>query len=133
MSVVWAATSPESGLFQPAERHSEVTELSDRFSDLRSRGQGYVEVRSPHTEFPVVTLAFRGDHAVIHLMRDTVRMSLLVGDGTVVTEAEVPVMNESVAFSGEFVLNIDRAWDLVTCFIRTWAPGPLGEWSQYVA
>jgi hypothetical protein len=45
MSVVWAATSPESGLFHPVERRSEVKDLSDRFNDLRSRGQGYVEVR----------------------------------------------------------------------------------------
>ena len=25
---------------------------SDRFNELRSRGQGYVEVRSPNSEFP---------------------------------------------------------------------------------
>jgi hypothetical protein len=29
MSVVWAATSPESGLFHPVERCSEVKDLSD--------------------------------------------------------------------------------------------------------
>ncbi|MFI6495178.1 hypothetical protein [Streptomyces sp. NPDC050564] len=68
MSVVWAATSPESGLFHPVERRSEVKDLSDRFNDLRSRGQGYVEVRSPNREFPVLILAFRDDHAVVHLM-----------------------------------------------------------------
>ncbi len=85
MSVVWAATSPESGLFHPVERRSEVKDLSDRFNDLRSRGEGgYVEVRTANREFPVLTLAFRGgDHAVVHLMSDTERLSLLVGDGTV--------------------------------------------------
>ncbi|MGW6008510.1 hypothetical protein [Streptomyces sp. NPDC055210] len=132
MSVVWAATSPESGLFHPAERNSEVTELSDRFTDLRSRGQGYVEVRPPHSEFPVLLLAFRGGHAVIHLMNDPERMSLLVGDGTVPSDAEVevPVMHELAAFTGDFVLDIDRAWGLVTDFIQTWAAGSMGEWRE---
>ncbi|MFJ8153430.1 hypothetical protein ACIQ9L_14430, partial [Streptomyces sp. NPDC094468] len=67
MSVVWAATSPESGLFDPVERRTEVKDLADRFNDLRSCGQGYVEVRSPNREFPALTLAFQGDHAVVHL------------------------------------------------------------------
>ena len=132
MSVVWAATSPESGLFHPVERRSEVKDLSDRFNDLRSRGQGYVEVRSPDREFPVLILAFRDDHAVVHLMSDTERMSLLVGDGTVPSgaEVEVPIMDDLAAFTGDFVLDIDRAWELVHDFTQMWAAGPLGEWCE---
>ncbi|WP_406126098.1 hypothetical protein [Streptomyces sp. NBC_00989] len=132
MSVVWAATSPESGLFHPVERRSEVEDLSDRFDDLRSRGQGYVEVRLPNREFPVLALAFRDDHAVVHLMSDTERMSLLMGDGTVSSgaEVEVPVIDDLAAFTGNFVLDTVRAWDLVHDFIRTRAAGPLGEWRE---
>lgn len=132
MSVVWAATSPESGLFHPVERRSEVKDLSDRFNDLRSLGLGYVEVRSPTREFPVLILGFRDDHAVIHLMSDSERMSLLVGDGTVPAGAEVEVliMDDLAAFTGDFVLDIDRAWDLVHDFTQTWAAGPLGEWCE---
>ncbi|MFD7528667.1 hypothetical protein ACFV8E_13925 [Streptomyces sp. NPDC059849] len=132
MSVVWAATSPESGLFHPTERRSEVVDLSDRFNDLRSRGEGYVEVRSPNRELPVLILAFRGDHAVVHLMTDAERMSLLVGDGTVPSgaEVEVPIMDDLAAFTGSFVLDIDRAWDLVHVFAQTRAVGPLGEWCE---
>ena len=130
--MVWAATSPESGLFHPVERRSGLKDLSDRFSDLRSRGQGYVEVRSPNREFPVLILAFRDDHAVVHLMSDTERMSLLVGDGTVHSrvEVEVPIMDDLAVFIGEFVLHIDRAWDLMNGFTRTRAAGPLGEWCE---
>ncbi|MFG2440558.1 hypothetical protein [Streptomyces sp. NPDC048508] len=129
MSVVWAATSPESGQFHPVERRSEVKDLSDRFNDLRSRGQGYVEVRSPNGEFPVLILAFRDDHAVVHLMSDAERMSLLVGDGSVLSGAEVkvPIMDDLTAFTGDFVLDIDRAWDLVRYFTQTWEAGSLGE------
>ncbi|MEU9154610.1 hypothetical protein AB0D59_29630 [Streptomyces sp. NPDC048417] len=106
--------------------------LSDRFNDLRSRGQGYVEVRSPDREFPVLTLAFRDDHAVVHLMSDTERVSLLVGDGTVSsgTEVDVPIMDDLAAFTGDFVLDVDRAWDLVHDFTQTRAAGPLGEWCE---
>ncbi|GGX69467.1 hypothetical protein GCM10010358_24940 [Streptomyces minutiscleroticus] len=131
MSVLWwAATSPQSGLFDPVERRSEVKDLSDRFNDLRSCGQGYIEVRSPNREFPVLILAFRDEHAVLHLMSDTERMSLLVGDGTVPldTGVEVPIVDDLAAFMGDFVLNVERAWDLVHDFTRTGAVGPPGEW-----
>ncbi|MFJ4624692.1 hypothetical protein [Streptomyces sp. NPDC088812] len=132
MSVMWAATSPESGLFHPDERRSEVKDLSDHFNDLRSCGQGYLEVRSPDREFPVLILAFRANHAVVHLMSDTDRMSLLVGDGTVPSGAEVdvPIMDDLAVFTGNFVLDTDRAWELVHDFTQTWAAGPLGKWCE---
>ncbi|MEV6181041.1 hypothetical protein [Streptomyces sp. NPDC052015] len=133
MSVMWAATSPESGMFHPVESRSEVKDLSDRFNDLRSCGQGYLEVRSPDMEFPVLILAFRDNHAVVHLMSDTERMSLLGGDGTVPSgaEVEVPIMDEPAVFTGNFVLDTDRAWELVHDFTHTWAAGPLGEWCEW--
>lgn len=132
MSVVWAATSPESGLFHPVERHSEVKGLSDRYNDLRSLGQGYVEVRLPNGEFPTLILAFRDDHAVVQLMSDPERMSLLAGDGTVPSgvEGTVPIMDDLTTFTGDFVLDVDRAWEVVHDFTRTRAAGPLGEWRE---
>ncbi|MFF4901813.1 hypothetical protein [Streptomyces sp. NPDC001068] len=132
MSVVWVATSPESGLFDPVERRTEVKDLSDRFNDLRSLGQGYMEVRSSKREFPVLTLAFRKDHAVVHLLSDTERMSLLAGDGTVPSGAEVgvPIMDDLAAFTGDFVLDPDRAWHLVRDFTQRRVAGPLGEWRE---
>jgi len=61
--------------------------------------------------FPVLSLAFRDDHAVVHLMSSTEGISLLVGDGTVPSgaEVEVPTMDDLAAFTGDFVLDIDRA------------------------
>jgi len=40
------------------------------------------------------------------------RGCLLVGDGTVPSgaEVEVPIMDDLAAFTGDFVLDIDRAW-----------------------
>lgn len=132
MGVVWAATSPKSGLFHQVERRSEVKGLADRFSDLRSLGQGYIEVRLPNREFPMLILAFRDVYAVVHLMSDPERMSLLVGDGTVPsgTEVEVPIMDDLAVFTGDFVLDVDRAWELVHDFTQTRATGSLGEWRE---
>ncbi|WP_416979032.1 hypothetical protein [Streptomyces sp. T028] len=130
LSVVWATTSPESGRFSAGERRSDVRDLVDRFSELRSRGQGYVEVRLPDRELPRLTLGFRGDHAVIHLIDDAEGMSLLVGDGTVPVDAlvDVPIMDDPAEFTGDFVLSVDHAWAVVRSFIQTGAPRDLGVW-----
>ncbi|WP_406346820.1 hypothetical protein [Streptomyces sp. NBC_00648] len=55
-----------------------------------------------------------------------------MGDDTVPSGAvvEVPIMDDLAAFTGDFVLDIDRAWDLVHDFTQTWAAGPLGEWCE---
>jgi hypothetical protein len=120
------------GTVLPGERRSDVRDLSDRFNELRSRGQGYLKVRLPDSEFPQLSLGFRDDHAVIHLINDAEGMSLLVGDGTVPSGAvvDVPIMDDLTEFTGDFVLSVDRAWDLVRNFIRTGAPSDLGEWCE---
>ncbi|MFJ2095565.1 hypothetical protein ACIOEW_41200 [Streptomyces sp. NPDC087901] len=68
----------------------------------------------------MLILAFQDDHAVVHLMSDTERMSLLAGDGAVPpgAEIEVAITDELAAFTGDFVLDTDRAWDLVNDFIH---------------
>ncbi|WP_405764659.1 hypothetical protein OHU34_03640 [Streptomyces sp. NBC_00080] len=65
-------------------------------------------------------------------MSGTERISLLVGDGTVPSgaEVEVPIVDDLAVFTGDFVLDIDRAWDLVHDFTQTWATGSLGEWRE---
>lgn len=108
MSVVWAAASPGSGRFSTVEKRSEVRDLPDRLDDPCSRGQEYIEVRLPNRELPVLMPASRDDQAVVHLMRNAERMSLLAGDGTLSsdTEAAVPNMDELVAFTGDFAFGI---------------------------
>ncbi|MEU1599194.1 hypothetical protein ABZ468_41920 [Streptomyces sp. NPDC005708] len=132
MGVIWAATSPESGRFSAVEKRSDVRDLSDRLTELRFRGQGYLEVWLPSGEFPRLALGFRGDQAVIHLFDDTEVTSLLVGDGTVAADVavDIPIMDDLAVFTGDFVLTVDRAWVLVRNFIRTGAPRDLGEWCE---
>ena len=38
-------------------------------------------------------------------------------------EVEVPIMDDLAAFTGDFVLDTDRAWDLVHDFTQTRAAG----------
>jgi hypothetical protein len=130
MGVVWATTSPESGRFSAGEKRSDVRDLADRFSELRSRGQGYLEVRLPDREFPQLSLGFRGDHAVVHRIDDAETMSLLAGDGTAPVGAvvDIPIMDDLAEFTGDFVLSVDRAWALISSFIRTGAASDLGVW-----
>ncbi|MGW1094175.1 hypothetical protein ACWD5W_00110 [Streptomyces sp. NPDC002455] len=118
MSVVWSMTSLQSGQFNQSERSSELRDLADDFNELRSRGQGYLEVRLSGSEFPQLTLGFRGDHAVVHLFANEESTSLLIGDGAVPSEAtvEVPIMDDLTEFTGDFVLGIDQAWDVVRRF-----------------
>jgi hypothetical protein len=90
-NAVWVATEPRSGRFSGVETRSDVAGLSERFNELRLRGQVYLEVRMPDREYPVVTVGFREDYAVIHLFSDAEQVSRLRGDGTVPSSAVVEV------------------------------------------
>jgi hypothetical protein len=89
-------------------------ELENHFRQLRRRRiHGYIEVDVPHVESPQLTIGFR-----------------LAGDGTVPDDAyvQVPVMDELARFTGDVVLDVHRAWDLVRAFIHTGQAGEFGEW-----
>jgi hypothetical protein len=130
--VVWAATSSVSGRFSPAETRLDGVDLSERFNELRSHGQGYLEVRLLDRDYPVLTLGFREDYAAIHLFASAEQVSLLVGDGTVppTDVVEVPIIDDLEGFTGDFVLGVDRAWDRVRSFIGRESPSNLGEWCE---
>lgn len=132
MLVSWAATDLESGRFCARERTSAVAELTEHFTALRSRGQGYLEVSLPGDEFPWLTLGFQGDQAVVHLFSGAEKSALLLGDGTAAADAvvQVPIMDDSAGFSADYVLATDRAWALIHRFIQVGEPGELGEWHE---
>jgi hypothetical protein len=43
---------------------------------------------------------------------------------------QVPVTDDLAAFSGDYVLPVDRAWALVRNFILAGKPSELGEWRE---
>src|SRR5690349_13368855 len=95
-TVVWVASSPDSGRFTSADVSSEWEVLQDRFDRLRSRSQGYVELHRPGQEYPLISFSFRENYAVLHLFEDPERTLLLKGDGVVSenVDVDVPVMDE---------------------------------------
>jgi hypothetical protein len=130
MNLVWSATDPRSRRFCPTPVHSAPAELDDLFHRLRRRRiRGYVEVEIPEIESPRLAIAFRGLYAVIHKFVPA-RTFVLAGDGTVPDGAYVqaPVRDDLTRFTGEFVQDIDRAWDLMQTFFDTGEPDDLGEW-----
>ncbi|MEU3296049.1 hypothetical protein ABZ722_27280 [Streptomyces longwoodensis] len=132
MDVSWTATDPASRKFSSTERSSDIAGLTDHFTALRSHGQGYLEVHLPGDEFPLLTLGFQDDQAVIHLFDAVEKSSLLVGDGTAAadTVVEVPIMDDLAVFTGDCVVAVDRAWALIRNFIQTRELGELGEWRE---
>ncbi|MFF6981885.1 hypothetical protein ACFZAV_30275 [Streptomyces sp. NPDC008343] len=132
MRVLWTATDPKSGRYAAIERSSDVAELADHFTALRSRGRGYLEVRRPGSEFPLLTLGFQDGQAVIHLFSDAERSSLLLGYGAAGADASVhvPVMDDVAVFDGDVALSVDRAWATVRHFVQAGSPGELYEWRE---
>jgi hypothetical protein len=107
-------------------------DLLERFDALRSQGQGYLEVEMLDDESPLLTVGFRGDHAVVHLSTGPESMSLLTGDGSVRPgdTVQVRIMDDPSEFTGDVVISVDRARQVVLDFIRGRVPGDLGEWFE---
>ncbi|MBQ1040811.1 MULTISPECIES: hypothetical protein [Micromonospora] len=128
MDISWSASSPTSGTFVATER-SGVAGLVERFGELRAQGQGYLEVRGD-ANFPVCALGFKGSAAVVHLMSDDGVVSPLVADQPADVSAEVLVMDALIEFTADFVLDLDRAWQVVEEFLRTGDPARAGDWFE---
>lgn len=128
MDVTWAATSPSSGRFVSSEVTTDVGELRQRYDDLQLRGRGYLEIRRSG-EFPVVTLGFEGETAVIHLFADPDNTYVLTTtDPRNAGLAIVPIMDEPTEFTPEFVHDGGRAWVGVETFAKTGDAMVTGEW-----
>ncbi|MEU1763366.1 MULTISPECIES: hypothetical protein [Micromonospora] len=108
---------------------SDIAGLFERFDELRTQGRGYVEVRAGDV-FPVLTLGFTESAAVVHLMTDESTMSLLAADEPASMNAQVLVLDDLVEFAADFVLDLERAWQVVEEFVRTGAPGRAGAWRE---
>ncbi|MCC2320802.1 hypothetical protein [Cellulomonas xiejunii] len=120
MNVSWAATDV-SGRFVPQELESDISDFVERCEKLRSVGSGYVEVRRPQSDFPVVTLGFRGKSAVLHVMHDPEQVLIMSGDGSLPSggSTEVPVMGDLTEFDGQFVVTVDEGWAALLEFLRS--------------
>ncbi|RZI93495.1 MAG: hypothetical protein EOO67_06525 [Microbacterium sp.] len=132
MDVEWCATSPETGRYTGIGAPSPAGELVDRLEALRRVGEGYLEVNVLGRDYPVLSLGFRGDHAVLHRWADEEHMALLGGDGSVPMDdvVEVPIAEDEFPgmFTGEFTSTTDRALGLVRRFLEDGDSESLGDW-----
>lgn len=122
---MWVGSLPD-GEYLSVERESSEAALTGVFDELRVLGSGYLEVRHADSYFPALTIGFRAEHGVVQRFDSAESISILHGDGTILCEAavEVPVMTDSVTFSGEFVSSLDRSWTVVHQFLlRNEIPG----------
>ncbi|BCY10080.1 hypothetical protein L3i22_051680 [Actinoplanes sp. L3-i22] len=94
MDVLWSATEPGSRRFRALPVRSDPAGVDEHFRGLRRlRIDGYIEAEIADIASPQLSIGFRGDYAVIHLIVDTPEPQsfLLAGDGSVPDEADVQV------------------------------------------
>ena len=132
MEVEWIATDPDSGLLSHTERRSSVRDYAARIEALLTRGEGYSHVHRADATYPLLTLSFRGGYGVVHQFPSADKVSLLAGGGAIDASetALVPVLDDDVPFSGEYVLSAERAWAAVREFLEHGSPEDLGEWHE---
>lgn len=130
--IAWSATSPDTGAYSAVEQVSGENDLLARLVQLQSRGEGYLEMRQSNHKFPLLTVGFRGDRAIIHSFVDSETTRLLYGDESVHAERqiEVPIMEENGLFTGAFVISSTRLSGIVQEFLRTGSVDKLGEWEE---
>ena len=99
---------------------------------MRAAGAGYLEAGFEDRDYPRITLGFRAGYAVVSLFTGAEQMFLLGGNGVVAPheQVEVPILDELAAFTGDFVMDVDCAWNLVRAFIRSGSAGHLGTWHE---
>ena len=127
-----AATSVESGRFRETEVPASTRSLTELLDQLVEVGQGYVEVRSKDEDFPMISMGFRGESALLHRASSLDHMSLLRGDGSIppACTAEVLIMDELGLFTGEFVLDVQSARAALLRFAEGTPAEELGEWEE---
>lgn len=118
------------------EQPRNVQQRSDTKTFLRflaavaTHGEGYVEVARGDNPFPVLALSAASGHGVIHQFESEEDCYLLGGDGSVPTDelVEVPIVEGSGTFTGDFVLSLDLAVSVVDAFAQGARIARLGDW-----
>jgi len=132
LRIDWAATSASTGRLDATKVNSTLDELLVRFGELRSRGEGYLEIETSGRAYPAVMLGFRNGRAVVHVAEAPDSVALVRGDNSVPAEeaVEVPIFDEPAVFSGAVVSTLDHAWQFVEEFARTGSVGGYVNWFE---
>lgn len=116
-TIQWSATDPSSGFFDPTDVNRTSAGLVERFTALLERGEGYFEI-SGDDVYPLLTLGFRGEIAVIQRFTSAENVEILLGDGTVSAgTVEVLVMNEVCEFDAGLASSFRRGQEVLNRFL----------------
>jgi len=129
MEVSWVATEPGSNRIS-AFRYSSSADYTARVEDLLKLDEGYSEVSHADQLYPRVIFAFRESYGVVAQWSPAGETLLLLGDGLISVDASVsvPELEGYTEYTGEFVSNKQRAWDVVKGFLASGSLDGIGQW-----
>lgn len=125
-----AATRVETGVFNPAEEVLLPAGVMSLFNDLLRRGSGYMELRGPGNQYPVLTVGFNDRWGVVQCLRGETESSVLLSedsadDGRTV---DIPIMDESTSFSTDLAVGVCKVRAILDDFTHHHKPPALGQW-----
>lgn len=101
----------------------------DAMEDLAEQREGYVEVRSSESEYPLLAIGFRHDRAVLHRFSDAQNVYLLrrgLPPGT--AAFSIRIMDVDVEFDGVYGFPLKEACEVVARFFGAGSTGDVGQW-----
>lgn len=125
-------TCAENGRFATTERLVDRDGLLILLGRLSAIDQAYVEVRLVGPDFPVLMVGSRKGLAVVQCMVSAESLILLLGDESMpVSEfVDVLIMDDLVAFTGEYVMKSTKARNILLQFVDGAAVSSLGDWHK---
>ncbi|KRA89139.1 hypothetical protein ASD84_13320 [Nocardioides sp. Root682] len=120
------------GEFRTRQERTDALVFIERVELLSQVGTGYAEVSLAGRVFPMLALSFSGDNGVVHQFASAERTLLLRGGGSVNGDVavEVPILEGSHPFTGDFVSTARRARKIVEDFVAGVEPASLGQWDE---
>lgn len=109
-----------------------LDEFDEWFASKQADGEGYAEVSSGGSGYPLLTFSFRGTAAVVHCFPSPEQVLLLVGDGVVGDEdaLDFPVLDMDCPFTGAFISRWDRARRIADEVLRGGSLEGVGRWER---
>ncbi len=130
--VMLARTSGEPIRFHGLEQELAGDALEMALVEFLALDRGYLELRLSGQDYPVLTMGFDSQLAVIDCFRSQDQMALLHGDGSkeAYEVVHVPVYDEFASFTGAFAMTLGRARETLLRFARGTPITALGQWFE---
>ena len=131
MELSWTVRKPGS-MRLSKERLSGAEDYITQMEELLALGEGYSEVSYGDQPYPRLSFAFRVAYGVVAHWSSAEEMFLLAGDGIVADNKIilVPELEGDAKYTGAFISDRQRAWNVVKKFIGSGSVDDLGQWAK---